>query len=108
MSITTLIGHCRRRDARLLQSPLALERGRGNAVGPRHLRDDGELLAGRRPRRRGGTAGHARVGGQLEAKPSPSSWCRRLAKSPWNNSHRVAGDLRTDVLKLKVRLNRGR
>lgn len=33
-------------------------------MGPRHLRDDGELLAGGRPRRRGGAAGDARVGGQ--------------------------------------------
>ena len=55
-------GNRRRRDTRLLHPPHG--RGRGNALGPRHLRDDGELLAGGRPRRRGGAAGDARVGGQ--------------------------------------------
>jgi len=55
-------GSRRRRDTRLLHPPHG--RGRGDAVGPRHLRDDGELLAGGRPRRRGGAAGDARVGGQ--------------------------------------------
>src|SRR5688572_21782645 len=55
-------GNRRRRDARLLHPPHG--RGRGDAVGPRHLRDDGELLAGGRPRRREGAAGAARVGGQ--------------------------------------------
>src|SRR3990170_2481327 len=44
----------RRRDTRLLHPPHG--RGRGDAVGPRHLRDDGELLATGRPRRRGGAA----------------------------------------------------
>ena len=55
-------GDRRRGDARLLHPPHG--RGRGHAVGTRHLRDDGELLAGGSPRRRGGAAGVARVGGQ--------------------------------------------
>ena len=33
-------------------------------LGPRHLRDDGELLASGRSRRRGGAACDARLGGQ--------------------------------------------
>src|ERR1700752_3628353 len=41
-------GDRRRRDTRLLHPPHGRERG--DAVGPRHLRDDGELLAGRRSR----------------------------------------------------------
>ena len=58
-------------------------------MGPRYLRDDGELLASGRPRRRGGTAGDARV---------VSSTRKDL---PWTNSHRIADDLRTGVQKLK-------
>src|SRR6187551_1166106 len=52
----------RRRDTRLLHPPHG--RGRGDALGPCHLRDDGELLASGRLRRRGGTTGDAREGGQ--------------------------------------------
>src|SRR5947209_9368408 len=56
-------------------------RGRGDAVGPRHLRDDGELLAGGRPRRRGGAAGDARVGGDRKST--------RLNSSHANSSYAV-------------------
>ncbi len=55
-------GNRRRRDTRFLHPPYG--RGRSNALGPRHLRDDGGLLAGSRSRRRRGTAGDARVGSQ--------------------------------------------
>ena len=69
-------------------------------MGPRHLRDDGELLAGGRPLRRGGAAGDARVGGQAggQAEYVVSSTRKDF---PWTNSHHIAGDLRTGVQKLK-------
>lgn len=69
-------------------------------MGPRHLRDDGELLAGGRPRRRGGAAGDARVGGQAGGQAK----VRGIVDAkdfPWTNSHHIAGDLRTGVQKLK-------
>ena len=69
-------------------------------MGPRHLRDDGELLAGGRPRRRGGTAGGARVAVKLEAKPKYVVSSTRK-DFPWTNSHHIAGNLCTGVQKLK-------
>ena len=69
-------------------------------MGPRHLRDDGELLAGGRPRRRGGAARDARVGGQAGAKPKYVVSSTRT-DFPWTNSHHIAGDLATGVQKLK-------
>ena len=69
-------------------------------MGPRHLRDDGELLAGCRA-------------GDEEARPATREWAVKLEAKPkyvvsstrkdfsWNNSHDVAGDLRAAVQKLK-------
>ena len=94
-------------------------------MGPRHLRDDGELLAGGRPWGRGGTAGDARLGGQTggqtkvrrvvdaEAPPAMREWAVKLEAKPkyvvsstrtdfpWSNSHHIASDLRTSVQRLK-------
>jgi dihydrofolate reductase len=69
-------------------------------VGPRHLRDDGGLLAGRRSRGRESAASHARVGGQLEAKPKYVVSSTRK-DFPWTNSHHIGGDLRAGVQRLK-------
>src|SRR4026208_649157 len=113
-------GERRRRDTRLLHAPHGRERG--DAVGPRHLRDDGELLACGRPGRRGGAAGAARGGGVTyerregagpavargdeEAPPAMREWAVTLEAKPkyvvsstrkdfpWTNSHHIAGDLR--------------
>ena len=71
----------------------------GAMLGPRHLRDDGKPLASSRPRRRGGTAGDARVGVKLEAKPS--TWCPRRERLPVDQPHHITDDLRTGVQKLK-------
>ena len=66
-------------------------------MGPRHLRDDGELLAS----------------GAVEAPPALCEWAVKLEAKPkyvvsstrenfpWTNSHHIAGDLRTGVQKLK-------
>jgi dihydrofolate reductase len=69
-------------------------------VGPRHLRDDGGLLASGRARRGAGTGGDARGAVKLEAKPKyvVSSTRRDF---PWTNTHHIAGDLRAGVQKLK-------
>ena len=67
--------------------------------GPRHLRDDGELLAVAR--------------GEVEAPPAIREWAVKLEAKPkyvvsstrksfpWTNSHHIAGDLRTGMPKLK-------
>jgi hypothetical protein len=64
-------------------------------VGPRHLRDDGELLAGGR---RGDEAPPAmrEWAVKLEAKPKYVVSSTRK-DFPWTNSHHIAGDLRTSV-----------
>src|SRR3954451_10545578 len=88
----------RRRDTRLLHPPHGRERG--DAVGPHHLRDDGELLAGRRSRGRGSAASHARVGGQAGGQAE----VRRVVDAkdfPWTNSHHIGRDRRAGVLRLK-------
>ena len=57
-------------------------------------------MAGGCPRRPGGVAGAARVGGQAGAKPKYVVSSTRNDFS-WTNSHQVAGDLRTGVQELK-------
>ena len=69
-------------------------------MGPHHLRDDGELLAG-----------VARGNG--EAPPAIREWAVKLEAKPkyvvsstrkdfpWTNSHHIAGDLRDGVQELK-------
>src|SRR4029453_15860792 len=66
-------GNRRRRDTRLLPPPHG--RGRGDAVGPRHLRDDGELMAGGSPPGPGGAAGHRRGGGAHGGHAERSTGC---------------------------------
>src|SRR6185312_1004581 len=80
-------------DAHLLHAPHGRERG--DAVGPHHLPDDGDLLAGGRPRR---PAMHEWAG-KLEAKPKYVVSSTRK-DFPWTHSHHIAGDLRTGVQKL--------
>ena len=69
-------------------------------MGPHHLRDDGELLAGGRSRRRGGAASDTRVGGQAGGQAE----IRGVVDAkglPWTNSHHMGGHLRTGVQRLK-------
>ena len=63
-------------ETRLLHPPHG--RGRGDAVGPRHLRDDGELLASGRPRRR---RHRRRCASGRSLRPSRSTWCPRRERT---------------------------
>lgn len=91
-------GDRRRRDASLLEPPHGGERG--GAAGSCHSRVDGELLAGRRLRRRRGDVIDPGLVGHLEDKPNNVVSTKRNT-FPWTNGHHIAGDLRTGMQRLK-------